>query len=81
MDDLVDFVSQRSEIARPLAREAVTITLNYLRPHCSPLLTNSIEVVLQYPNLSEAEKELLIATRVLFPSDSIPPYPDEDLHD
>ncbi|MFZ1398342.1 MAG: hypothetical protein WAS33_15665 [Candidatus Promineifilaceae bacterium] len=81
MDDLVEFVSQRSAISRPKAREAVDVTLDFLRPHCSSLLKSSIEVLLQYPHLSEAEKDLLIATRVLFPIDSVPPYPDDELHD
>ena len=81
MEDLVDFVSRRGEIARPKAREAIAVALEYLKPHCSPLLKNSIEVHLQYPDLSEAEKDLLIATRVLFPTDSVPPYSDDILHD
>lgn len=81
MEELIDFVSARSAISRPKAREAVTVTLEFLQPSCSSLLKNSIEVLLQYPHLSDAEKDLLIATRALFPDGAIPPYPTDDLND
>ena len=72
MQDLVDFVSEKTRLPFLMAQSATSATLDYLTPHFPPLLKSSIEVLLQYPNLSEAEKDLLIASRVLFPTDSSP---------
>jgi hypothetical protein len=68
MEDLIDFVSQKAKLPLPEAKIATSATLDYLSPRVSPLLKSSIEVLLQYPNLSEAEKDILIATRILFPT-------------
>jgi hypothetical protein len=73
-------VSRRADIPLPQAIEVVTVTIGYLQPHCSSLLKNSIEVLLKHPHLSQDEKDLLIAIRVLFPFDSIPPYVEDALN-
>jgi hypothetical protein len=67
MEDLIDFVSQKAELPLPAAKIVASATLHYLTPRFSPLLKNTIDVLLEYPNLSEAEKDILIATRTLFP--------------
>ena len=72
MEDLIGYVSKKAELPLPAAKTVTSATLEYLTPHLSPLLKSSIEVLLQYPNLSDAEKDLLIATRVLFPTDTSP---------
>ncbi len=72
MQDLIDFVSEKTRLPFPIAQNVTSATLDYLTPHFPPLLKSSIEVLLQYPDLSEAEKDLLIASRVLFPTDTSP---------
>lgn len=67
MEDLVNYVSEKAELPLPTAEIVTSATLEYLNLNFSPLLKSSIEVLLQYPNLSEAEKDFLIAARVLFP--------------
>ena len=68
MEDLINFVSQKSNLPLTTAEEVAATTLDYLEPHCSQLLKSTIEVMLNYPDLSEAKQDLLIATRVLFPN-------------
>ena len=70
MEDLIDFVSAKAKLPLPTAKVATSATLDCLVPHFSPLLKSSIEVLLLYPELSDAEKDLLIASRVLFPRDT-----------
>jgi hypothetical protein len=70
MEDLIGFVSQKAELPLPAAKIVASATLHYLTPHFSPLLKNTIEVLLQYPDLSGAERDILIATRTLFPSNA-----------
>lgn len=72
MNDLIDFVSGKAGLPLPAAESAASAALDYLMPRVSPLLKSSVEVLLQYPDLSEAEKDLLIASRVLFPRDRSP---------
>lgn len=72
MEDLIGFVSEKARLPLPTAKMVATATLDYLTPHFSPLLKSSVEVLLHYPNLSGAEKDLLIASRVLFPTDTTP---------
>ena len=81
MEDLIGYVSEKTSLPLPTAKVATSATLDYLTPHLSPLLKSTIEVLLRYPNLSEAEKDLLIATRVLFPSDTSPLNPAPKLSD
>ncbi len=76
MEDLIDFVSERANLPVNAAKIATSATLDYLTPRFSPLLKCTVEVLLQHPELSEAEKDLLIASRVLFPTD---PSVDDDL--
>jgi hypothetical protein len=70
LKDLIDFVSEKAKLPFPLAKNATSAALDYLTPRFSPLLKSSVEVLLHYPDLSEAEKDLLIASRVLFPTDT-----------
>ncbi|MAT95672.1 MAG: hypothetical protein CL608_00775 [Anaerolineaceae bacterium] len=70
MEDLIDFVSERAKLPLPAAENATSATLAYLTPRFSPLLKSTVEVMLHHPHLSDAEKDLLIASRVLFPKDS-----------
>jgi len=81
MKDLIDYVSQKTKLPLPAATHATSATLDYLTPHLTPLLKSSIEVLLQYPNLSEAEKDLLIASRVLFPTDKSSNDESPQFHD
>jgi len=81
MQDLVDFVSEKTRLPFPIAQNVTSATLDYLAPHFSPLLKSSIEVLLEHPNLSEAEKDLLIASRVLFPTDVHPRNKPPQLND
>ena len=81
MEDLVGYVSKKAELPLPKAQIVTSATLEYLTPRLSPLLRSSIEVLLQYPDLSEAEKDLLIATRVLFPTDTSPLNKPPELDD
>lgn len=71
MEDLIGFVSQKAELPLPAAKIVASATLHYLTPRFSPLLKNTIDVLLEYPNLSEAEKDILIATRTLFPTNAL----------
>lgn len=72
MKDLIEFVSENAKLPLPTANVAASATLDYLTPRFPPLLKSSVEVLLHYPELSEAEKDLLIASRVLFPR-TVPP--------
>jgi len=81
MEDLIDFVSEITRLPLPEAQDAAAATLDYITPRLSPLLKSSIEVLLQYPNLSEVEKDLLIAGRVLFPTDKSPKDEPLRFHD
>jgi hypothetical protein len=72
MEDLIAFVSEKANLPFPTAKMAATAALDYLKPRSSPLLKSTVEVLLHYPNLNEAEKDLLIASRVLFPKDGSP---------
>ena len=69
MEDLVDFVSEQAKLPVPKAKAAIEATLAYIQPSCSTLLKSTIDVLLQYPGMTEVERDLLIATRVLFPDD------------
>lgn len=69
MEDLIAFVSEKANLPLPAAKMAATAALDYLEPRSSPLLKNTVEVMLHHPELSEAEKDLLIASLVLFPRD------------
>jgi len=70
MEDLISYVSEQAKLPLPTAKIVASATLDYLDPHFSPLLKSNIEVLLHYPELSEAEKDILIATRILFPKDT-----------
>lgn len=77
MDELVDFVCQQANLPTSEAQKVVNAVLDYLTLCCPSVLQNSIEVLLQYPTLSDAEQDLLIASRVLFPPGALPTYPEE----
>lgn len=70
MEDLISYVSEQAKLPLPTAKVVASATLDYLDPHFSPLLKSSIEVLLRYPGLSDAEKDILIAARVLFPKNT-----------
>lgn len=68
MEDLVNYVSAKSNLPRPIAQAATDAALDYLlQPHTSRLLKTYIDVTLHHPELSQGEKDLLIASRILFP--------------
>lgn len=67
MEDLFNYVSEKAKLPLSTAKIVTSTTLEYLNLNSSPLLKSSVEILLQYPNLSEAEKDILIASRVLFP--------------
>ena len=69
MEDLINYVSQKSDLPPATASAVTSATLDYLEPHCSQLLKSTIEVMLNYPHISGAQQDLLIAVRVLFPHD------------
>lgn len=75
MEDLVNFVSEKSNLPRHLAKAATDAALDYLLQSSSPkLLKTYIEVTLRYPNLSQGEKDFLFASQILFPNH---PTPDQ----
>jgi len=81
MEDLIEYVSEKARLPLPTAQNATSAMLDYLTPHLTPLLKSSIEVLLQYPHLSEAEKDLFIASRVLFPTGTSPQDKPLQFHD
>ena len=81
MEILIDFVAKKAKLPLPEAKVVTSATLDYLTPRFSPLLKSSVEVLLQYPNLSEVEKDILIATRTLFPTDTTPDGTPSQLND
>ncbi|MCA9943385.1 MAG: hypothetical protein H6656_17595 [Ardenticatenaceae bacterium] len=70
MEDLINFVSKKAMLPLPDAKVVASATLDYLTPRLSPLLRSTIDVMLQYPDLSDAEKDMLVASRILFPTDN-----------
>ena len=73
MEDLVNFVSEKSNLPRQLAKAATDAALDYLLQPDSPrLLKTYIEVTLRYPDLSQGEKDFLFASQILFPDDTAP---------
>lgn len=70
MEELINYVSQTCKLPRAVARTATLATLDFLqRPFTPRLLQIYIDVTLHYPNLTPGEKDFLIASRILFPSD------------
>lgn len=75
MEDLINFVSQKSDLPRHLAKAATNATLEYLLPASSSrLLKTYIEVTLNYPSLSDGERNFLFASKILFPNDTPPTH-------
>jgi hypothetical protein len=82
MEDLINFVSTKSNLPRHLAKAATDAALGYLmQPPTSRLLKTYIEVTLQYPGLSQGEKDFLFASKILFPGDNKPDQDDSNLDD
>jgi hypothetical protein len=67
MDDLINFVSDKSNLPYPIAQAATSATLDYLISHCPPPLKNRIDVILSNPTLSAGKQDILVAIRTLFP--------------
>ena len=82
MEDLINFVSEKSNLPRRLAKAATNATLDYLlQPHNSRLLKTYIGVTLHYPDLSQGEKDFLFASKILFPGDGKPKPNQSTLND
>lgn len=82
MEDLVDFVSEKSNLPRQLAKAATDAALDYLLQPGSPrLLKTYIEVTLRYPELSQGEKDFLFASKILFPGDTTSTQDQPPLND
>ncbi|MBK8903396.1 MAG: hypothetical protein IPM53_19595 [Anaerolineaceae bacterium] len=82
MEDLINFVAEKSNLPRRLAQAATNATLDYLmQPHNPRLLKTYIEVTLRYPDLSQGEKDILFASQILFPGDSKPDPNQSTLND
>lgn len=82
MEDLINFVSEKSNLPRHLAKAATDATLDYLmQPESSRLLKTYIEVTLRYPNLNQGEKDFLFASQILFPSGTAPNQDSSALND
>lgn len=82
MEDLINFVSAKSNLPRHLAKAATDATLDYLlQPNSSRLLKTYIEVALRYPNLDQGEKDFIFASKILFPNDTTPKPDQSALND
>ena len=82
MEDLINFVSAKSNLPRHLAKAATAATLDFLmQPESSRLLKTYIEVTLRYPNLNQGEKDFLFASQILFPGGTAPSQDPSALND